>query len=598
MSIIANFPGIKPSLNLDFTNTKRLDPRITFDRASTATYYGGKTVAKAEENLLVYSQDFDNAEWFKQASTVISNSITAPDGTVTADTLAGDGSNNSHLVRLTSGSASSSGYTVSVFAKSNTNNYLQIAFAGDPDVFANYNLSSGSVGATNGAVTASIQSVGNGWYRCIMGTTSTTATYPYFALALTESDTRLVTNTLTTSVYIWGAQLEQRAQATAYTLTTSQPITNYIPVLQTAAAGVARFDHNPVTGESLGLLIEEQRTNLLTYSEGFSNAVWFKEGATVSANTVVAPDGTLTGDKIVESSTKAYHAVYTIVTVSSTNYTYSAYAKKGERNLLNIRIGGVINKYAIIDLTTGAKIEGSLDVVTSPVGNGWFRVSTAILASSGIFATNLAPVASDYTVNAQGQTVYQGDGYSGIYIWGAQLEQGVFPTSYIKTEVSQVTRAADSASMTGVNFSSWYRQDEGTLFTEALSFGLNSDAQSYPAAITAGGDVYDYFAINSNNLLESIRLVVSGYSTSSAAFYFAGSKTSYNKSALSAKTNDFAGAVNGSTAQTDVSGTMPKPDRMAIGSRTTTLGRGNIRIKKIAYYPKRLSNTELQALTA
>ena len=84
MTIQQNYPSTKPALLLDFANTKKLDPRITFTRASTATYYDGKTNAKAEENLLVRSQEFDNAIWAKTTTTVTTNSFVAPDTTASA----------------------------------------------------------------------------------------------------------------------------------------------------------------------------------------------------------------------------------------------------------------------------------------------------------------------------------------------------------------------------------------------------------------------------------------------------------------------------------------------------------------------------------
>jgi hypothetical protein len=95
MSIAQNFPTISPSLSLDFANVQALDPRITFTRASTATYYGTRT-ALAEQNLLLYSQEFDNAAWTKTSTTVTANSTTAPDGTTTADTLIPNTTNTYH----------------------------------------------------------------------------------------------------------------------------------------------------------------------------------------------------------------------------------------------------------------------------------------------------------------------------------------------------------------------------------------------------------------------------------------------------------------------------------------------------------------------
>jgi hypothetical protein len=93
-----DYPTIRPSLLLDFANTKTLDPRITFTRASTGTYYDGKTVAKAEENLLLQSQTFDNASWVKDNATVTANSTTAPDGTTTAETFTPTVTNGFHHI--------------------------------------------------------------------------------------------------------------------------------------------------------------------------------------------------------------------------------------------------------------------------------------------------------------------------------------------------------------------------------------------------------------------------------------------------------------------------------------------------------------------
>jgi hypothetical protein len=116
MSIKASFPDIKPSLMLDFANTKRLDPRITFTRATTATYYDGQTVAKAEENLMEYSQEFDrNAGWSKSRASIVADDTTAPDGTLTADKFIPNTESNRHHCRefFTAGFL----YAISIFAK-------------------------------------------------------------------------------------------------------------------------------------------------------------------------------------------------------------------------------------------------------------------------------------------------------------------------------------------------------------------------------------------------------------------------------------------------------------------------------------------------
>ena len=176
-------PNIRPSLNLDFAKSKVLDPRITFTRASAATYYDGKTVAKAEENLLLWSQEFDNASWVKVNSTVTANAISAPDGTTTADKVIPDTSTNNHYVRqsLLSSVPIGSTVTISVFAKADGYNFFTIV-ADNNQSRRCFDLVNGTVGATGGITnTASIVSAGSGWYRCVF-TFTTTNTFQLFEM--------------------------------------------------------------------------------------------------------------------------------------------------------------------------------------------------------------------------------------------------------------------------------------------------------------------------------------------------------------------------------------------------------------------------------
>ena len=277
MSIASLYPSINPSLLLDFANVKRLDPRITFTRTTTATYYDGVTTAKAEENLLTNSAAF--TPFTTTGSSLTANSTTAPDGTSTAYTLTEDTANSTHRLNWGSPPSGSAG-ALSVYAKANSaGRYLYISTYTTAARIAIFDLSgAGTVTQSNASSTATITSIGNGWYRCSVSVNET-VTYLEFGLsnATTGSTTTAPTYTGNgSSMYIWGPQFELRNAVTAYTATTTQAITNYIPVLQTASSGQARFDHNPTTGESLGLLIEEARTNVCLYSEDFSDAGWTK----------------------------------------------------------------------------------------------------------------------------------------------------------------------------------------------------------------------------------------------------------------------------------------------------------------------------------
>jgi hypothetical protein len=400
----------------------------------------------------------------------------------------------------------------------------------------------------------------------------------------------------TESVYVWGAQIEIRSSVTAYTATTTQAITNYIPALQTAASGVARFDNNPTTGESLGLLIEESRTNLNVYSSDFSNAVWTKVQGSITANIIVAPDGTLTGSKFVESTaTTTQHNVYQIGrTIGATSNTASVYLKAGERTAVYFVIYDVsTNAGAYFNLANGTITSTDSGVTSSitSVGNGWYRcVITRTTASTANGGMNVF-------INS-GSTSYTGDGFSGIYIWGAQLEAGAFATSYIPTVASQVTRAADAATMTGVNFSNWYNQGEQTWYIEYAHTAVGGNARR---VLTLGGTGSDYndvlYGISSTG--DGTFMTSTGVAGSINSTIINPRPTTMTKFGIAFKVNDYQSAYSGSLATSDTSFAMPIGiNRLGIGCNYDGGQQMVGYIKKIAYYPLRVTNANLQALTS
>jgi hypothetical protein len=547
-------------------------------------------VAKAEENLLTYSQAFNDAAWLKQNSTITANTAVAPDGTTTAETLTASAGTSNHIVQQTNAVPAGSN-VFSVYLKAGTNNFAQLAFA-STSTYANFNLGTGVVGTSSG-VTASIVSVGSGWYRCIAVFTKSTETSCVVAVASSASDARLQSWTAagTETIFIWGAQLEQRSAVTAYTATTTQVITNYVPQLLTAASDVARFEHNPVTRESLGLEIEESRTNLVLRSEDFS--LWSQINGSAQSNVIVAPDGTLTADKFVANTTFGQHRVeQTFSLTSGTAYTISVYAKAAECSRIALRVAND-SANASFDLVTGTVVQvaAGSNATIAPVGNGWYRCAVTGTATATGSAIN-ARINVFSPANANDWT---GNDWNGLYIWGAQVEAGAFPTSYIKTEAAQVTRSADAASMTGTNFSSWYRADEGTLYVET---GLTSDSQYSSAMAITDNTSGNMMLIqgNSTNTLQQW-YVASGGSTQ-ALMASQVLSLSNTKTAAAYKVNDFAYSTQGAAVSTDTSGVIPVVSQLNIGfERTGNANFFNGPIKKIAYYPARLTNAQLQALT-
>jgi hypothetical protein len=220
-------------------------------------------------------------------------------------------------------------------------------------------------------------------------------------------------------------QIEKRSFATAYTATTTQTITRYQRQLKTAAANEWPREFDPVTGECLGRSVWESRTNLLTYSEEFDNAAWTKTSATILSNQVIAPDGTLTADNFIPDSGSASGSslLGQTITAAAGTYTESIFVKAAGFNnvILNFRDNATVANQASVTfdlaaatISTAASVSGTF---TSPVatitniGNGWRRISlTCTTTGATAFRVRLW------------QAVSAGDGFSGVIIWGAQLE--------------------------------------------------------------------------------------------------------------------------------------------------------------------------------
>jgi hypothetical protein len=347
-----------------------------------------------------------------------------------------------------------------------------------------------------------------------------------------------------------------------------------------------------VTGESLGLLIEEQRTNRLTYSEQFDDVVWSKTRTSITPNTVIAPDGTLTGDTYIGNGVSGSKTIVQTDTTSATGKTLSVYAKRETNDFIQLLFGADTGPWANFDLLNGTV--GSTGTVLSatitPVGNGWFRCSVSTASTTATSATiNLVSTSTAARNEANTLT-------TGVYLWGAQLEAGAFPTSYIATVASQVTRSADAASMTGANFSSWYNAAEGTLYADVSFYQRSTFA--FAASLndgTANNEIVLRSASNGGSV--AFRVANAGVEQASTAV-----TTTTNqpyKAAGAYAVNSFQVAVNGTPGTEDTSGTIPVVNQLVIGARIlsgSTLPL-NGTIRKLSYYPKRLANAELQALT-
>ena len=377
-------------------------------------------------------------------------------------------------------------------------------------------------------------------------------------------------------------------------------------LIQTAASGAARFTHDPATGESLGLLIEEARTNLVLRSEEFNNAVWTKQNTTATANNAVAPDGATTADLILETAASGLHAVYANP-VTFTTITQSIYVKPNGRNNAALRFYFAPNDWVttVFNLTGDGSITQSsagsasnfsaVSRAITNAGNGWYRISmTATQTSRTAYSSvlDLCTTSTPTLTSIDGTENYLGDVTKGVYAWGAQLEAGSIPTSYIPTVASTVTRAADVATLTGANFTSWFNASAGTTYfrgkspsSSAIHWSFDDSTASNRITTNAsGGGTTSTFTVS-----------VSGTDSCSIA------STSFTLGSTFAQAtayalNDFANTVNGGTVGTDTLGPLPVVNRATLGSRISEYHNGTI--ARLTYWPTRLANSTLQAVTA
>ena len=368
-------------------------------------------------------------------------------------------------------------------------------------------------------------------------------------------------------------------------------------VIQTAATDVPRFDHNPTTGESLGLLVEEQRTNLAVQSNTFTTT-WSPSAVTLTSGATVSPDGTTNAWLLADTAVNTFHNLTQSIAWTATAYTCSVYAKFNTHRWISIRIGAVGNQFfGSWDLQNGVvgSATAGATVGMQAAGNGWYRLTLTATLSTAASANLLIQLAN---VDSTFLNSYTGTATSS-WIYGVQLEQGAFATSVIPTTAAAVTRSADVASITGSAFSGWYRQDEGTVFAEAQLARQNATAGAAMFGIETNASNAEAIYMHYRGSGATAATVFAG-SAGQADFFPYSSAVPANtviRQAIGVRANDMNAAGGGAIGATDTSCTMPTPDRMLIGFSTTGTKYLSGTIRRLVYWGQRLPNNVLQAIT-
>jgi len=375
-------------------------------------------------------------------------------------------------------------------------------------------------------------------------------------------------------------------------------------LIQSAAINAPRFDYDPVTLASKGLLIEEQRTNLVFPADGTTG--WQASPAssvTATANAAVSPDGTTNATKLATGDTLNSGHIWfkTFTGAVNTLYCGSVYLKASEYTRAQINFGNTAfanTTYgALFDLSAGAVVAtsaGSTATITN-AGNGYYRctVTATSDADGGNYVFSVSPKPASVTT-FDGLFTPAATGL-GVFAYGIQVEAGAFATSYIPTVAATVTRSADVATMAGTNFSSWYNQSEGTIVASADS---TRPSTSSPATRvfsfndgTAGNDIRTG---NTSTLQVVNGGVTQANLTPTPLIPYDGTAFTF-ASAWSA--NNFASVTTGAVA-TDTAGTIPAITQFSLGTGPSSTGVLGGHIRSISYYRTRLPNSTLQALTS
>lgn len=569
----------KLALDLQFaadkTLTARKGPTPAFTRGSNATVVGSNGLVRyAPNNSSLYSgQLVVGTGWSANATPSVTSIVDGlgPDGN-NAYEVAEIANTGSHTLFNTGGTGTTGAtsvvngttYTGSIFVKkvAGSVDWIQLSFStvGFGSVqYANFNLSNGTIGNFSSS-SPQIQDAGNGWYRCsisAVATTTTTTTSNLFLAFTNNADT-------VTRLLSYAGNTANKVLAAMCQFEIGSTVNTYNPTTTAAFQG-PRFDHDPVTLACKGLLIEESRTNLLTNS----NFVGWGNTGTITAtpNSVdvgIAPDGSYP-TKI--ECTVAGNVQLGFSAISGVTYTNSVYVRSLSGGV-NVRIGGIIPGVTTVFNTTNQFVRYS-------------HVNTAVVTGTRFFLFTMAA----------GEI---------IYVWGAQVEAGSFPTSYIPTTTSSVIRSVDVCSI--LSATSLIDNLQGTI---EVNFSTNTGI--YPV-FSSPLTIRDSTGANG----VSIEIVQASATTFNQRFriYVGGIQTQTNmtgtfpilttcKIAVGYEPSNSIGAKNSVLTATNTSTlafTLPVT-QVLIGSPIATTSPLNGCISLIKIYRKRLTNAKLQTIT-
>ena len=537
------------------------DGDFDFTRSTAATRIAANgNIEKETSNLFTYSNDLSNAIW--QLGLI----------TATSGQAGYDGSSDAWLItkdaaayRAIEHDINNSGvYTYSVYAKANTLNLISLR---DQTLGqgAGFNLTNGTTYGNSG-VSSSIDSVGGGWYRC--------------SVTFNGSSTRLAIyidfdNATAGSVFVQDFQLEQGLVARDVITTTTTALYGGI------TDNTPRLDYTDSSCPAL--LLEPLRTNLVSQSEAFvDSSYWATTALDIVANDTTSPEGVDNASFLRPTTANSGHQMYKTFSMSAGTNTLSVFLKAGNYSKFRLYFYDGTTAHEVYgDCSDGSIHSTNSTTSVEDYGNGWYRYS--------VTATNNSYGAGNFTIRAVDdsyQDVWVANGTDGFYIYGWQFEAGSYPTSYIPTYGSSVSRVRDEAYKTGV--SSLIGQTEGTLFVD-VKFSkhiseISDGTSTNRIVLYTDGSGYV------RNLIRASSVTTSNIQTNTTI-------QAGDKIALAYSNNDSVIYKNGVQIGSDTSVTIPATSKVNIGSDYAGNAPDTNTLNQTLLFKTRLSNAELAALT-
>lgn len=593
-------------------------PRIDYDPVTGECK--GLLIEESRTNLFTSSDRFVGA-WSPVARNMViaDNVAYAPDGTLKASRIQATAAGQARIEKGAGAYVAGETYTESVHAKAATEKYLFLSVFTGIENFAIFDLSTGQVASSAASVTPKIEPSSNGFWRCAITVTMPNSGSNNFKIGVTSSATGFASAEIGNSIYIWGPQIEKASFPTSYIPTPSvfqsrSSTATYLDsngVLQTAATNVARdqaygYDENG-TLRKIGLLVEEQRTNLVTSSVSSLGA------GPGTLKTVTSNASVLGGKEIkvekTESATNTGYLSSSNITVPAGVQTFTVWciAKPGNVSKFTLQYtGGAAVTYNNGALSYsqygGFSGKATLAGKVSNISNGYMILELTVTTTADFAGTAGAVwlmCHSGSNIGAVGDYVY--------FLDLVQFEMGATRTSYIPTTTAQVTRAADTstssqvtraADIASVNkLSPWYNPEQGTLFVEFVPHPAYPVAgKGLVAAQFGDGTFANRISLNSStgNFNANFDVALdNNVRRTNVGQYVQG----VNKIAGAYSLNEATSSLNGSPSSTTTLVAVPQVTRLYIG-QDHMAAHINGHIRSLRFYPKRLSNSELQAMTA